>query len=155
MFESTLKEMTAIIYHSRLSKVIADAQNTHLGNIVLLDKPSGHIPSQRTGIPTPKEEEKLYKIYFTLGSKYGPYDREKKSPTPITTPIIPTPPLIWLARLLSYLKASLITTWFTEYALPIFYAIGATAAIIIKWWELNHLMKYALKNAFNQTLISL
>lgn len=54
--------------------------------------------------------------------------------------IIPAYALVFICQVYAFLKGSLITSWFTDYILPIVYALAAIGVFVSTWWRINHVL---------------
>ncbi len=54
--------------------------------------------------------------------------------------IIPAYTLVLICQAYAFVKGSLTTSWFTDYILPILYALAAIGVFINTWWRINHVL---------------
>ena len=54
--------------------------------------------------------------------------------------IIPAYTLVLICQTYAFVKGSLTTSWFTDYILPIVYALAAIGVFVITWWRINHVL---------------
>lgn len=54
--------------------------------------------------------------------------------------IVPGVALILFCRIYAFIKGSLITAWFTDYILPVLYALASIAVSFLAWWQVNHVL---------------
>ncbi|MDL2185624.1 hypothetical protein P5706_15675 [Pseudomonas sp. ChxA] len=54
--------------------------------------------------------------------------------------IIPAYALVLICQTYAFVKGSLTTSWFTDYILPIVYALAAIVVFVGTWWRINHVL---------------
>ncbi|NMX69898.1 hypothetical protein HBO15_21325 [Pseudomonas sp. WS 5111] len=54
--------------------------------------------------------------------------------------IIPAYALVLICQIYAFVKGSLTTSWFTDYILPIVYALAAIGVFVNTWWQVNHVL---------------
>ena len=69
--------------------------------------------------------------------------------------IVPNIYLVRICQIYTLVKGSFVTSWFTDYILPVFYALLAIALFINAWWQRNSIDHVVFKNSFDQLLMSL
>jgi len=69
--------------------------------------------------------------------------------------IVPNMFLIKSCQIYTIVKGSLVTSWFTDYVLPVLYGLVAITLFINTWWQKSNIDHVVFRNAFNQLLISI
>jgi len=69
--------------------------------------------------------------------------------------IVPNIFLVRACQIYALVKGSFITSWFTDYILPILYALLAIALFMNAWWQVNKVAHVVFKSSFNQLLMPL
>ncbi|MBV7569559.1 hypothetical protein [Pseudomonas sp. PDM27] len=69
--------------------------------------------------------------------------------------VVPNIFLVRICQLYALTKGSFTTSWFTDYILPVLYALLAIILFVNTWWQRNAIDHAVFKDSFNQMLISI
>ncbi len=76
-------------------------------------------------------------VVFSVGFSYGgEYDKGDASTGDLE--VEAGPGVAFLSRIFGFAKAGLLTPWFTDYILPVLYALASIAVSFLAWWQVNH-----------------
>jgi len=164
VFESTLKSIVPHAYVKRLTAAMYKAAGIVGDDIKLLNihkrVTMGHQISDNSSSILRyvyyRNPELAMRTELSIDISFS-YNVDKKEHLHILRNelIVPNIFLVRICQLYTLIKGSFITSWFTDYILPVLYALLAIALFMNTWWQRNSIDYVVFKNSFNQLLISL
>lgn len=149
VFEDTLKALVPYAYISRLDSLmrsVADSKDARIEYRTLEKKVTmGHqLSEDRTSIISfwrwgNADLARRVEVSIDLGFIYVK-DGKKHIGRVVDKRIIPAYALVLICQTYAFVKGSLTTSWFTDYILPILYALAAIGVFVSTWWRINHVL---------------
>lgn len=75
----------------------------------------------------------LFSVSFTFGT-----ETDKGHSNGGSVEVSACSGLVFLSRVYGFAKAGLLTPWFTDYIVPVLYALASIAISLVAWWKVNH-----------------
>ena len=149
VFEDTLKALVPYAYISRLNSLmrsVVDSKDARIEYRTLEKKVTmGHqLSKDQTSIINfwhwgNAELARRVEVSIDLGFMYVK-DGHTHIGRVVDKRIIPAYALVLICQTYAFVKGSLTTSWFTDYILPILYALAAIGVFVSTWWRINHVL---------------
>ena len=149
VFEDTLKALVPYAYISRLNSLmrsVVDSKDARIEYRTLEKKVTmGHqLSKDRTSIINfwywgNADLARRVEVSIDIGFMYAK-DGHKQVGRVEDERIIPAYTLVLICQAYAFVKGSLTTSWFTDYILPVIYALAAIGVFLNAWWRINHVL---------------
>lgn len=149
VFEDTLKALVPYAYVSRLNSLmrsVVDSKDARIEYRTLEKKVTmGHqLSKDRTSIINfwywgNADLARRVEVSIDIGFMYAK-DGHKQVGRVEDERIIPAYTLVLICQAYAFVKGSLTTSWFTDYILPVIYALAAIGVFLNAWWRINHVL---------------
>lgn len=153
VFERLLILLCAKVYHRKLIKKVNLERGTEAHHVVSI-YPVGNFDTV-DGFNYSYEKAARYELAFDISYTIDRGGAELDSGSGVSAAITPHPVLIWLSKMLAFIKGVALKPWFLEHMFPVVYACVAVCLALLKWWQMNQVVYVAFKNSFNQLLMAL
>lgn len=149
VFEDTLKVLVPYAYISSLNssmRSVVDSKDARIEYRTLEKKVTmGHqLSKDQTSIINfwhwgNAELARRVEVSIDLGFMYVK-DGHTHIGRVVDKRIIPAYALVLICQIYAFVKGSLTTSWFTDYILPVVYALAAIGVFVNTWWQVNHVL---------------